>query len=240
MKKSSYDRESFVKRYNIEREQTMPEVEKELDVVPVEDAMAISSNEEKRALLLEQLKKDLQSNYKVVLSAGSDGDSESAHYVAAAKMEVYRRKHAQLQSWKKKVKEEPGNAKILKRYLKELEEFIESELLAEREAQLYKVQYCEEFKKLEGMGENGLTKEEYGCYLTYLVDLKQYEKAQTFWKNCNQSEKNETAYRKILQMYYEMRDEQKFYQCLDSLQTSGIKLSLEGRKLLHYWAERRE
>lgn len=234
----SYDRESLVKRFDIEQVQSMPVVEKELNIVPIADAMAVSSNAEKRSLLLEQLKKDIHTNYKVVLPAGKDSDSESAHYVAAARMEVYRGKQEKIGRTRRQMEKEPENAECLREYLKELTGYIESDLLTEREAELYKVDYC---KRLEhAKNKNGMTGEEYNCYVMYLVDLKRYKEAEAFWKKFMQCERNEMAYRKILQMYYDVGDKQKFYQCLDDLQKSTIRLSPEGLKILRYWTERRE
>ena len=134
--KSSYDRETLIKRLEVKKENVMPVVEKELNVIPVEDAMAVSSNVEKRALLLGQLKKDISRNYKTILVAGNDSDSESAHYVAAAKMEVYRRKQIQLATYKKEWENNTDSDEKAKCYLKELAEYIESDLLAEKEAKV--------------------------------------------------------------------------------------------------------
>ena len=81
-KSGNYDRESLVKRLEVEQEHVMPELKKELNVIPISDAMAVSSNVEKRTLLLDQLKKNIFTNYKTILIAGTDSDSESVHYVA--------------------------------------------------------------------------------------------------------------------------------------------------------------
>ncbi|MBQ4529714.1 MAG: tripartite tricarboxylate transporter TctB family protein [Lachnospiraceae bacterium] len=238
-KKYSYDRESLVRRFDIEQAQAVPVVEKELNVIPIEDAMAVSNNKEKRSLLLEQLKKDIHTNYKVVLPAGGDNDSESAHYVAAAKMEVYRKKYAELSEVQKELEKEPKNMKILQKYLKELESYIGSELLAEKEAEVYKAEYCEKLEQAAKVKDNGMTAEEYSCYIVYLIELKKYKEAETFWGKCEESKKNEAAYWKVLEMYYNMGEKQKFYKCLDSLESSQIKLSPEGLKMLRYWTERR-
>ena len=112
-----YDRENLVKRYEIHRMEKAPEVERELDVIPVEDAMAVGSLREKRGLLLDQLKKDMQSNYKYILPASADSDSESAHYVAAGRMEVYRIKQLQLQKLKAEIREDPCNPALGHRLL---------------------------------------------------------------------------------------------------------------------------
>lgn len=237
-KQFSYDRESLVKRFDIEQVQSVPVVEKELNIVPIADAMAVSSNAEKRLLLLEQLKKDIHTNYKVVLPAGKDSDSESAHYVAAAKMEVYRGKQEKIGKMRKQMEKEPENAEYLREYLKELTDYIESDLLTEREAELYKADYCNRLEHAKR--KTKVTGDEYNCYVMYLVDLKRYKEAEAFWKKFNQCEGNEMAYRKMLQMYYDVGDKQKFYTCLDGLRRSAIKLSPEGLKILRYWTERRE
>lgn len=232
-----YDRESLVKRYDIEQAEAVPFIERELNVVPIEDAMAVSSNKEKRALLLEQLKKDIHENYKVVLPAGGDRDSETAHYVAAAKMEAYRKKHMDLTKIQNKMEREPENAEIFQEYLEKLEEYIESKLLAEKEAEIYKAEYCEKLSQAAKLAIQ-LSEKEYGYYITYLVDLKRYEEVEKFWNKQKDSDKNEAAYMKMLQMYYDLGKKKKFYQCLEALEASPIELSPAGLKMIRYWRER--
>ena len=235
----SYYRDTLVKRLEIEQERIMPAVEKELNVIPVEDAMAVSSNLEKRTLLLDQLKKDINTNYKVILPAGSDSDSESAHYVAAAKMEVYRRKQAKLVASKAEWKSEPDNQEKLSNYLTELQSYIDSNLLADKEADVYKKEYCNTMEHMMERKNNIFTAGEYSCYLTYLVDLKQYPKAEECWEKIGPDDKNEKAYQIMLQMYYDLKNEKMFYKHLEDLKKSKISLSASGLKLVRYWMERR-
>ena len=174
-----------------------------------------------------------------MLPAGGDSDSESAHYVAAAKMEVYRKKYVELSKVQKELEKEPENMEILRKYLKQLASYIDSELLAEKEAEVYKAEYCEKMEQAAKVKDNGMTAEEYSCYIIYLIELKKYKEAEKFWKKCEESKKNEAAYWKVLEMYYNMGEKQKFYKSLDCLEVSQIKLSSEGLKMLRYWTERR-
>ena len=234
-----YDRETLVKRLEIEKERRIPEVEKELDVIPVEDAMEVSSNTEKRALLLNQLKKDMNTGYRSILPAGKDRDCESAHYVAAAKMEIYRRKQAVLAECKAIWEQDLYNFQNMQNYLTELEAYIGSELLSEKEINVYKTEYCEIVELLLEAHNDVFSPEEYSCYLRYLVELGQSEKAEQCWKNMSTEKKNEKAYQAMLQLYYERKDEKQFYQCLDELKHSNINLSAELLKLVRYWSKRR-
>ena len=234
-----YDRETLVKRLDIEKERRSPEVEKELDVIPVEDAMEVSSNTEKRALLLNQLKKDMNTGYRSILPAGKDHDSESAHYVAAARMEVYRRKQEALAVRKKKWGRDLYNLKELRNYLMELEDYIGSDLLSEKEENGYKSEYCEIVEFVLRSHRENISPKEYSCYLRYLVELGESEKAEQCWENMRNEDKNENAYREMLKLYYERKDEKTFYQCVEELKKSEIELSAELLKTIRYWSKRR-
>lgn len=234
-----YDRESLVKRLDVGREAVMPVVEKELNVIPIEDAMAVSSNTEKRTLLLQQLKKDISVNYKAVLPAGNDSDSESAHYVAAAKMEVYRRKQAEVLLYKKEWEQDFDNYEKLMNYLTILSEYVDSDLLAEKESEIYKEEYCNKIEEVMIKKIELLTAEEYSCCLEYLVDLNQNDRAEFLWDSVPGEGKNEKSYITMLRMYYDLKNKEMFYKNLDELSASSIKLSSDGLKMLRRWTERR-
>ncbi|MCI5826887.1 MAG: hypothetical protein MR020_01470 [Lachnospiraceae bacterium] len=238
-KSGNYDRESLVKRLEVEQEHVMPELKKELNVIPISDAMAVSSNVEKRTLLLDQLKKNIFTNYKTILIAGTDSDSESVHYVAAAKMEVYRRRQNLVSVAKRAWEMNVDDPEKRKDYLQQMEAHIASGLLAEKEAAIYKKEYCEQIFEIQRQGKMTLSNEAYSSCLGYLVDLGQYEKAETFWKTIPPVNKTEKMYDTMLKMYFRRVDRTMFYQCLDELCASQISLSAEGLNMLRYWQERR-
>lgn len=235
----NYDRESLVKRLEVEQEHVMPELEKELNAIPISDAMAVSNNMEKRALLLDQLKKNIFTNYKTILVAGTDSDSESVHYVAAAKMEVYRRRQNLVSVAKKAWESKADDPEKREDYLRQLEAHISSGLLAEKEAAIYKKEYCEQIFEIQKEGVMTPENEAYSSCLEYLVDLGEYKKAEMLWKMIPAESKNEEMYDSMLKMYFVREDQTMFYQCLDELCGSKISLSPEGLNMLRYWRERR-
>ncbi len=233
-----YDRESLVKRLHIEKSQERPDMKTELDVVPVEDAMAVSENVEKRSLLLNQLKKDIYSNYKELMAAENDRDSESAHYVAAAKMEVYRTQQKQWIQIFKKYEKNPKSAPQYIKVLDTLKDFIDSNLMSVKEQEMYKKRYCD---LIEGkdMQEVVISDEQYTAYLIYLTDLKKYEKAEDFWNKSRDYVRNEICYMRMMEMFYEVRAEAKFKKCIKDLQTDAtIRLSSNGLEKLRYWLKK--
>lgn len=88
-KQPAFNRAEFVKRDALKKTYSHPDLIHELNIVPVADAMAASPVGAKRSLLLSQLKKDRTKNYRQLIKAASDTDTETAHYASALRMEMY-------------------------------------------------------------------------------------------------------------------------------------------------------
>ena len=236
-----YDRESLVKRFDFERSQERPYLQGELNVVPVEDAMVVSTNTEKRTLLLSQLKKDIFNNYRALLAAENDEDSESAHYIAAAKMEVYRMHQQRWNEVLERYEEECNSIEVFHEIMEILEELIESHVLSLKEKKLYKKKYCEILEGQMESKEGILKTKEYKTYLTYLIEDKSYEKAEKFWVDNREAAKCEESYMMILKMYFQCKDKEKFYRCIRQLEEDkAVRLSVDGLEKLRYWISKGE
>lgn len=236
-----YDRESLVKRFDFERSQERPYLEGELNVVPIEDAMVISNNTEKRTLLLNQLKKDLFNNYRSLLPAENDEDSESAHYIAAAKMEVYRMHQQRWNEVLGKYEEDCNSIDVFHQVIEILEEIIESDVLSLKEKKLYKKKYCEILEIQMESNEEDIKTKEYKAYLNYLIEDKSYEKAEKFWIDNHEAAKCEESYMMILKMYFQCNDKEKFYRCINELEEDKeVRLSADGLEKLRYWLSKGE
>lgn len=235
----SYDRESLVRRFSMESMAEHLDLKSELSVVPVEDAMAVSTNSEKRELLLKQLKKGLHENYKTLLAAEQDKDSESVHYVAAAKMEVYR---IQQQKWIESIrayeKNQDGREQF-KDVCASLRNLIEGRVLSAREQDMYKKKYCrlveEKLKSAGGM----VSKEDCEAYLIYCVELDNRQRAEQFFRESRDLVRSEKCYEKMIEMFYQKREKEKFAKCLQELrEDKQIRLSAQGLDKLRYWMQR--
>ncbi len=237
--KESYDRDSLVKRFQIELAAEHPDVERALGIVPVEDAMAVSATAEKRALLLSQLKKDVGENYKTLLAAENDEDSESAHYVAAAKMEAYR---VQQQKWMecyKAYQKDPAQPANFHAACAALQALIDGRILSSREQVIYKKTFCELIEAQEQSGGEMPSREEYEVYLAYLVESGQQEAAERVWNEKRDYVGSERGYMKMIEMYYQQKDKDKFQQCMRELRADRqVRLSAQGLEVLRYWMQR--
>lgn len=234
-----YDKASLVRRFQLEKEQNHPYMTEEMNVVPVADAVAISNLHEKRSLVLDQLRKDISINYRFVLDAENDSDSESAHYVAAAKMEVCSRLRKKWEEVLERYQESPESDIFFHQMMKTLAEFIGSQVLSQKEQVLYMMQYCELFLSQYDGDPSRLSVEEQNNYIYYLVASGRKEEAiSAFYTKVEK--KGEMAYFQILSVLYDQKRKEEFYQCIEELeQDNSIRLSSEGVEKLRLWRERK-
>lgn len=240
LQNAGIDREAVLTHvFKIDRQPEHPDVQEALNVVPVEDAMAVSGNAEKRALLLKQLKKNLKENYKILLAAQEDEDTESAHYVAAAKMEIYRLGQTRWLECRRDYEQEPDNPEKYHTACTVLMEMLASGVLSAREQSAYRKRLCDLVQRQMETGESEVSLRECEGYLKSLVELGRFEDAELFWKEHADRIRSEASYQDMLKMFYQAGERQKFEGLLDDLRKNKqIRLSPKGLEQLRYWMNR--
>ncbi len=237
--RARYDRDSLVHRNRIEKMTQHPDLEDELNIVPVEDAMAISENKEKRALLLRQLKKDISENYKALLAAEKDEDAESVHYAAATKMEVHRLLHGQFMECLKACEENGADEAHVREVLDSLRKLIESGVLSGREQAMYRKRYCDLMESRQGTEEGAPGDADYETWLVYLIESGRFQEAERLWREEKNRVKSENSYMKMAEMYYMRKDKSRFRDCIAQLQQDKtIHLTAQGLERLRYWRQK--
>ncbi len=234
-----YDRDSLVGRNSIQKMVEHPNLEEELNVVPVEDAMAINENREKRALLLRQLKKDIHENYKALLAAERDEDSESVHYVAATKMEIYRLLHQRWMESSRAYEEDQDDDAKFGEACESLRKLIESQVLSGREQEMYRKKYCSLMEAQVLIDEGMLSETDYENWLAYLIELGRFQAAEQLWDQRRDRLKSENCYMKMTELFYRRKEKKKFRTCIAQLQADRqVRLSAQGLERLRYWMQR--
>lgn len=240
LKRLGVDQEAIlIRAFDIELQPEHPDVREALNVVPVEDAMAVSGNEEKRALLLKQLKKDLTENYRLLLAAEADADSESAHYAAVAKAEIYRLHQTRWLECRRDYAQDPDDPEKYHTICAVLTEMLASGILSSREQSAYQKRFCSLVQRQIDTVDSEVSAEEYEEYLSCLVALGRYEDAEGLWQTYADRMRSEAAYQNMLKMFYQVGDRQKFEAILEDLrQNRQVRLSPKGLEQLRYWMAR--
>lgn len=240
LERMGVDQEAIlIRAFEVDLQPDHPDVQEALDVVPVEDAMVISGNEEKRALLLKQLKKDLTENYRVLLAAEGDEDSESAHYAAVAKTEIYRFHQTRWLECRRDYEQEPGDPKKYHIVCQVLIDMLASGILSSKEQSAYQKRLCGLVQRQIDAGESEVSQREYEEYLTSLVELGRYADAERLWQEHADQMRSEAAYQSMMNMFYQTGERQKLEDLLDDLcRNKQVRFSAKGLEQLRYWRDR--
>ncbi len=240
MKRLGLDQEAIlIHPFDVDLPREHPDVREALNVVPVEDAMAVSGNREKRALLLKQLKKDLTENYRLLLAAERDEDSESAHYAAVAKTEIYRLYQTRWLECRRDYADDPDDPEKYHTACAALSEMLASGILSAREQSAYQKRLCSLVQRQLDTGDSEVTAEEFEGYLSSLAALGRCGDAETLWRMYADRMRSEAAYRDMLKLFYQAGDRQKFEAILmDLRQNRQVRLSPKGLEQLRYWTAR--
>lgn len=240
LKSIGVDQEAIlIRAFEVDLQPEHPDVREALNVVPVEDAIAVSENAEKRALLLKQLKKDLTENYRVLLAAERDEDSESAHYAAVAKTEIYRLHQTRWLECRRDYAKNPDDPEKYHTACELLSEMLASGILSSREQSTYQKRLCDLVQRQIDAGEDEVLSSEYEEYLSSLVELGRSGDAERLWQEHADRMRSEAAYHSMLKMFYRTGERQKFEDLLnDMCRNRQVRLSPKGLERLRYWKSR--
>lgn len=238
--RAGYNEDSVLIRAKfIEQLPEHPDVRDELNVMAVADAVAASDKAEKRALLLKQLKGGLKESYKILMLAEQDDDTESAHYIAAAKMEIRRMNQQQWVECRREYEKDPGSADKYHAACAALEDMIGSGVLSEREAGTCRRQLCDIVEKQIAADESVVSLREYEEYLGSLAESGRYEDAERLWNERADKIRTENTYMRMLKMFYCANEWEKFEKCLGDIRAdSHVYFSVRGMEQIRYWEER--
>lgn len=214
--------------------QTDYETEKEF--VPLEEALIISDVQDKRRALLNVLKADVSNNMKSLVKALDNEDPETAHYAAAALMDILQKYSKKLSGFQQKYEENPQDADINREYADTTFEYISSGVLGEIEVKKYSHLYVDLIDNLNTFHPELIDTEQYKNVVECLLKIGKYEDADR-WANLSieRQPNMEQSYLNALNVKYKTEQWEDFKAVLDKMLKSGAQLSQKGIGVVRFW-----
>lgn len=214
--------------------QTDYETEKEF--VPLEEALIISDVQDKRRALLNVLKADVSNNMKSLVKALDNEDAETAHYAAAALMDILQKYSKKLSSLSVKYQENPEDADINREYADTTYEYISSGVLGEIEVKKYSHLYVDLIDNLNKYHPDLLDTEQYKNVVDCLLIIGRYDDADK-WANLSiERQPNiEQSYLNSLNVKYKTEQWDDFKEVMQKMLKSGAQLSEKGIGVIRFW-----
>lgn len=212
------------------------EKKKELDIVPIEDALVVSQHQDRRKVMLDVLKQDTINYIEILQRAVSNEDTETSHYAVSAIMEMKRKLLLSMQELSVKYEHEQYDIDVVIAYVEVLQEYLQSGFLDQRTLRKYQFTYLSVLTHLNDVAGDlewvYAAKIEIEIKLGLVVDAE--ATAKQYLKVFPQSEE---AYLLLLKIYFITRSKNQLNGTLESLKNSNIKLSNEALTTVRFWSE---
>ncbi|MFI8713854.1 hypothetical protein [Brevibacillus brevis] len=215
------------------------DMEKEMNIVPVEDILFLNDTSTRRKMLIDVLKEQTIWQIGTLETALQNEDSETVHYAAAALTEMRRNLQLQLQDLSVKYEENKQELAVLRAYADVLKKYLDSSLLDQRTYLKYSYTYSFVLESLLDI---------YQEEESYFVDKincelgnQSYEKAEQYCQLFREYHpESEQPYVMSLKRYFTIRDYAGFVAEMNRLKSSSVKISHATLMMIRYWNDEQD
>lgn len=209
--------------------------ERELNVVPIDDALSVSYHRERRQALIEVLKQDTIQYIEVLQRAISNEDTETSHYAVSAILEIKTKLLNSLQDFEVKYENESGNVKLSRAYIDVLASYLKSGFLDYRTKRKYQYKYVQVLD--HHLKHHELDENLFVTKINTEIDIGNFPDAeQTAIEYLEHFPLSEQAYMSQLKLYFSTRSNLKLQQTLERLKNSPIRLTNQGLTTIRFWS----
>ncbi|MHA0856864.1 hypothetical protein [Paenibacillus sp. CMAA1364] len=211
-------------------------VKRETNRAPLEEVLLINDLATRRRLLLDVLKEDMDDTITPLLQhAASNEDTETSHYAVTALMEIKRKMLLEIQKWSVQYERESNDPHIMLHYANAIQLYMLSGFMDSRMQMSHRLTYV---KLLDHLLNTELKSENVFAELILSeIELGRYDEGLRYSKLFRQSyPDNEDAYLATLNLYYSLRMKDSFYETLEELKVSKIRVSNTGLNVIRYWS----
>ena len=214
-----------------------PDVESEMNLVPMEEAIMIEDKESLRQLLLTVLRGDMSKSINAVTKALNSNDSEASHYAASAIMDITAEFQKTIQKFQAQLDTDPKDTEVNQLYIEYLIKMLSTNFLSEMELKtyVYELQHvCQAFYEHTPTG----MKVEYMSGLIGLLSkIGDLQSAEPWLDRILKDYPDDMEmYRCVLHFYYETKNKIKFFEQLDALKHSDITVDKDLLELIRIFS----
>ncbi len=222
----SFDR-SKMKNY------TPADLERDINIVPMQETLIVSDVGRRRKMLLDVLKKDIRRSLGSIAIALDNPDSETSHYAASVIMDALSEFRGNVQNMHDKLKNDPEEHELAGTLLAYINDVLRQHILAEDEQKRYTYIEDEIGDLMFRHHPECIEGYQYRCLLEDLTDIKDFSAADKWARRAVKNREYQLdTYIGCLKYYYAYNDRDAFMKCLDRLKASGIVVDKDTMELI--------
>lgn len=212
------------------------EKEKELNVIPIEDALVVSQHQDRRQVMIDVLKQDAINYIEILQRAVSNEDTETSHYAVSAIMEMKRKLLLSLEELSVKFENESSDKIIAYAYVEVLSKFLKSGFLDKRTMRKYQFTFLSAIQRLLTLREEEEWLFQEKMDMELLLEL--YGDAEnTGKKYLEHFPDSEKSYLALMKVYFATKSKAKLELTIDQLKKAPVRLSNQAITMVRFWSE---
>lgn len=212
--------------------------ERDLKSASVKDVLLFNDVRTRREQVLDIFRGDAAQYVKELKMALNDPDTEVSHYASSALTEIKRKYDNAVILLRREVEDDPYNLPLKIQYAEVLTAYIECRIMDRSNELRYQTTYCgliDEFWEGERDENDGVEMLLYKRWILYLMAIGQHEKAYAMSRELLDRFNNEEVYFAVLEFYYNFDYKKEFFDTIDRLRRSTIRLSKENLTTLRFF-----
>jgi hypothetical protein len=207
---------------------------RELNTVPLSDSLSLGSIEQRRAFLVDLLKRDYSRYISVLQKAVTNEDSETSHYAGAALMEIKRQFEELLREKDRKYSGDKNNINALKDNIETIKKYLNSGLPDEIEKQEYSTSLSYMLEKY--LEKDRLNKAYYIDKINLDLEMGNLKEAEEFSKDfCRLFMDDYESYLILLKYFFKTNNIKSIKKVLSYIKYRQFSIDEKNKQLLDYW-----
>lgn len=208
--------------------------ERERNMAPLEEAIAVSDKESLRNLMLNVIRGDIQNSLAAISLALNSPDSETSHYAASVLQDELNNFRVNVQKLSREIeKEEDDETDCEKTLIPYMNNVLEQRVFTEMEQKNMVEQFVETGEALYHKNRYQLTSQYYEWICLRLLDIRDFSRMEQWCIRAAEQYPDElSSYTCKLKLYFTAQQREKFFETLDDLKQSSIVIDRETLELI--------
>lgn len=214
-----------------------PDMESEINLVPMEEAILIDDKENLRQLLLTVLRGDVSKSINAVTKALASTDSEASHYAASAIMDITNDFQNTLQKFHAQLETDPDNKEINQLFIEYLIKMLSTNFLSDMELKTYVYMLNQRCQSVYDHNKDYIKVLYYSNLVHLLVQIGDIQAADIWVARLLEAFPDEMeTFRCLLRYYYTIQNKDSFFQQLDRLKKTDIAIDKDLLDLIRIYS----
>lgn len=208
--------------------------ERERNIAPLEEALAVSDKESLRGLMLNVIRGDVHNSLAAISLALNSQDSETSHYAASVLQDELNDFRGNVQKMLREIENEGEDETDCEYYLiPYMNGMLEQKVFTDMEQQNMVRKFVDVAESLFRKGPHRITSQYYEWICLRLLDVGDFETMETWCMRAAQQYPEELpSYTCKLKLYFTAENKEKFFETLEALKQSSIVIDKETLALI--------